>query len=211
MSASTGYETLEIMGFERAESGAAPTGMSVLFNFTQANQSANGVYTVSDTGANDPGGHPAVFTRRADFDASGDILVGATFPVTQDDSGGEPGGLYRLQGDGPFTLDASNLIFIEQRFATPTTIQTTTTNAGSADGYIIFADATGGAINVNLPGAANSRGPISAKKIDAGVNTVTLTPDSVSETIDGATTKVLSTQYQSVTLYSDGSRWWVVG
>lgn len=184
-------------------------GMSVLFIFIQANQTSSGVYVVTDTGADDPGGAPALFTRRSDFDSSGEILSGACIPVTQNDENNEPGQLYRLQGSGPFTLDVSNLVFVEQKFASPTTVQVTTTNAGSSDGSVIIADTTGGNIQVSLPGAFGSRGPIHVKKAVAA-NNVTIVPDDPGETIDGATTLVLSAQYASVTLYSDGTKWWII-
>ena len=43
---------------------------------------------------------------------------------------------------------------------------------------------------------------------NAGTNNITITTEG-SETIDGAATKVLNTNYQSVSLYSDGSNWFV--
>lgn len=69
---------------------------------------------------------------------------------------------------------------------------------------IILADASSGAITVNLPPAADWDGLlITVKKLDAS-NNVTIDGDGA-ETIDGSTTLVLSTQYDSVTLLSDGT------
>ena len=181
-------------------------GMNVLFNFTQGNQSASGPYVVTNTGADDPGGHAAVFTRRSDFDSSGDIHRGAIIPVDQDVTNNEPGSFYTLQGSGPFTLDVSNLAFVKQSFPVPTTVSTTTTNSGSANGSVILADATGGPITIQLPGADRGPGPIRVKKIDSSGNAVTV-DGNASETIDGATTLSLATQYEAVTLWSDGSNW----
>jgi len=43
------------------------------------------------------------------------------------------------------------------------------------------------------------------KKVDANSGTITITP--ASGTIDGQSTYPISTQYQSVTLVSDGTNW----
>lgn len=75
---------------------------------------------------------------------------------------------------------------------------------------VILADATGGAFTVTLPVAETVKGLVlTVKKIDAGANAVTVDGDG-SETIDGATTYALSSQYKFVTVYSDGVEWWVI-
>ena len=80
----------------------------------------------------------------------------------------------------------------------------------AAGDSILLADATAGAVTVPLPAAADNEGrTITVKKIDASVNTVTLDGDG-SETIDNAATKVISTQYASVSVVSDGAEWWIV-
>lgn len=72
---------------------------------------------------------------------------------------------------------------------------------------VILADATGGNIIVNLPVLSGVSGRIyHIKKTDSSVNTVTLDGDS-SETIDGATTQILTTQYQSLMIFSGPSEW----
>jgi len=73
------------------------------------------------------------------------------------------------------------------------------------DGFIL-ADATAAAITITLPKTVNEK-TVAVKKID-NVNNVTIQTGG-SETIDGAATKVLSTQYDSVTLSCDGSNWWI--
>jgi hypothetical protein len=47
------------------------------------------------------------------------------------------------------------------------------------------------------------------KKIDSGAGNVII-DGNASETIDGATTYTLTTQYESVTIVSDGATWWIV-
>lgn len=92
---------------------------------------------------------------------------------------------------------------------TPTVASPTTTyNATATDDYIL-ANAAGGAFSVNLPAATSSTGLVlTIKKIDASANAVTIDGNS-SETIDGATTKALSSQYASSTIVCDGSAWFV--
>lgn len=71
-------------------------------------------------------------------------------------------------------------------------------------------DATSGNIVVTLPTvAASIRKVFIIKKTDSSANTATVTRAS-SDTIDGATTYVLSTQYDSVTIESDSGIGWVI-
>lgn len=81
--------------------------------------------------------------------------------------------------------------------------------AGRDDG-LILADATAGALTVTLPSAANRKGhEVVVKRMNSGTNAVTVTAAS-GETIDGAATRALATQYDSLTLVSDGTNWVIV-
>ncbi|MCX5365970.1 hypothetical protein OG864_45550 [Streptomyces sp. NBC_00124] len=71
---------------------------------------------------------------------------------------------------------------------------------------ILRADASGGAVTVNLPSAAPNLVEYTIIKADATGNTVTVDPAG-SETINGAATRVLSAQWETVTLRSDGTNW----
>ncbi len=74
----------------------------------------------------------------------------------------------------------------------------------------ILANATSGAFTVTLPSAEKATGKIiTVKKIDVSANVVTIDGDA-SETIDGATTKSLSTQYDIFMMQSDGSNWHIL-
>lgn len=85
-----------------------------------------------------------------------------------------------------------------------------TTGSVAADDYALFVDASGGAVTVNLPAVASNSGRvINVKKVDSSGNAVTL-DGNASETIDGATTLAISTQYQSYTVHCDGSAWWII-
>ena len=72
---------------------------------------------------------------------------------------------------------------------------------------IVYVDATAGAITITLPDVRRFWGfQFNVKKIDASANVVTL---SSAVNIDGATTYPLATQYESATVASDGTQWWV--
>jgi hypothetical protein len=71
-------------------------------------------------------------------------------------------------------------------------------------------DASGGALSVFLPAAAdNLDRVISVKKIDSSANAVTVDGNG-SETIDGVTTKSLASQYDGITVISNGTSWEIV-
>lgn len=85
-------------------SGLIPFGASILFYFSSVGTSSSGVYTVTDVGANGGGGHPPVFTRRSDFDASADFADGAAVLTTG--AGGGSVALYAFSTGGGFVLDS---------------------------------------------------------------------------------------------------------
>ena len=80
----------------------------------------------------------------------------------------------------------------------------------TATDYAIICDATSAAFTITLPAAASHTGRVyHIKKIDATGNAVTVDGNS-SETIDDATTATLASQYDAVTIQSDGSEWWIL-
>jgi hypothetical protein len=80
-----------------------------------------------------------------------------------------------------------------------------------ADGEdVLLGDATGAAFSVTLPAVALHTGRLFiVKKIDASANAVTIDGNGA-ETIDGAATVALSTQYESRTLLAGSSGWHVI-
>jgi hypothetical protein len=76
---------------------------------------------------------------------------------------------------------------------------------------LILCDASGGAFTVTLPAASTNSGLIlTIKKTDSSLaNKITIDGNG-SETIDGATTKKLCTQYESFKIICDGSNWHVI-
>src|SRR5215213_3298893 len=71
---------------------------------------------------------------------------------------------------------------------------------------VLKANAAGGVVTVNLPSAAPNLVTYTVIKSDATGNTVTIDPAGT-ETVNGAATRVLSSQWETVTLKSDGSNW----
>jgi hypothetical protein len=79
------------------------------------------------------------------------------------------------------------------------------------DDDVVLGDATAGAVTVTLPTAVGIRGRrYTIKKIDAGAHAVTI-DGAGAETIDGAATVALGTQYHFRIIVSDGSNWIVIG
>lgn len=87
-------------------------------------------------------------------------------------------------------------------------------NTGSivtpGDSPVILCDASVNSISVNLPAASENINVVYyIKKIDSSGNSVTIDGNS-NETIDGSLTQVISVQYDSLTLVSDGSNWHII-
>jgi hypothetical protein len=198
----TGSGTLTV-GFDGDITGMVPVGTNILFAFKTANFESNGPYVLTDGGTVSS---PAVFTRRADFNASGDIVLGATFPVI---SQGGVNELWNLSTSGPYTLDTTPLVFRRLALQPAYLFRTITAATEVAFAHdFTLADATGASQTLTLPDARGQVGnSFVIKKVDATANTVTI--DTAYGTIDGAATRVLTTQYQSVTIQSDGTNYWV--
>lgn len=108
-----------------------------------------------------------------------------------------------LEDDGAGTIS----------FATRSVNATAKTSAYTltATDYVILADASGGAFTLTLPSAVtvgNGKRFI-LKKVDSSFTQVTVDTTS-SQTIDGATSTTLATQYETLTLVSDGANWHVL-
>lgn len=85
--------------------------------------------------------------------------------------------------------------------------KTTTYTALVTDGYI---NCSGSAFTVTLFAASGNSGKtLTITKTDSSLTNIITIDGNASETIDGATTTTLNTQYESVTLYCDGSNWFI--
>jgi len=101
--------------------------------------------------------------------------------------------------------------FIQRKWDMKVYVQTTATKNGfSKMGWdVVLCDCTANNITISLPSATHSLARITVKKTDASANTVTL--DALgSQTIDGDFTLVITTQYTSVTVVSDGVNWYII-
>jgi len=84
----------------------------------------------------------------------------------------------------------------------------TTITAGDED--VIFANATGGDITVLLPEASENEGTsFYVKKTDASANEVII-DGTDAETIDGNLTVSITTQYECLKIFCDGTNWWII-
>lgn len=72
----------------------------------------------------------------------------------------------------------------------------------------IIGNAVNNSITITLPDARNSEALFTIKKVDVSANTITVAAFG-SQTIDGASTKVISIQYDSIDLFSDKSNWFI--
>jgi hypothetical protein len=86
-----------------------------------------------------------------------------------------------------------------------------TTNTTLTLSYrIVTCDASGGAFTVTLPAAAGAKlHTYNIKKTDSSGNAVTI-DGNASETVDGDLTKSLNLQYESLTIISNGSNWYII-
>ena len=98
-----------------------------------------------------------------------------------------------------------------------TTIQKTIVSKSAShavvagEGSVYIGNAAGGAVTFTLPVVASCIGLVlTFKKIDSSGNAV-IVDGNASETIDGATTKSIGTQYHSITIISNGTGWSIIG
>jgi len=90
-----------------------------------------------------------------------------------------------------------------------TNVETFTASSDTLDdnNHTCLCDCTSNAITLNLPvGVSGTQYVI--KKTDATANAVTVDANG-SELIDGAATQTITTQYESITIVSDGSNWFI--
>jgi hypothetical protein len=109
-------------------------------------------------------------------------------------------GIAITNGAGSISIAASNAGGVQPI----TTIGVTTTLDGT--NYTVLCSAT---LTVNLPAAASNTGRVYNIKNIGAAATITIDPNAA-ETIDGATTYTLTTQYESVTLQCDGTAWFIL-
>lgn len=115
-------------------------------------------------------------------------------------------------GDANLKLLAKAVIQAQERLIMhPLNVASVTANyTATENDLVVLADATTGAITVTLPSTHGREGRrLIVKKTDSSGNAVTIDGNGA-ETIDGATTVALSTQYATREMVSDLSNWHVV-
>ena len=117
--------------------------------------------------------------------------------------------LERDQGSGYSEVDGTKIKLIGSAAVPPgiTTITADTTLTTSH--RVVLCNAASAAIAVTLPAAAdNTDREYIIKKIDSSANAITIDANALEE-IDGGLTAVLLSQYEAITVESDGSNWWI--
>lgn len=101
-------------------------------------------------------------------------------------------------------------LFVERAKQEPDSLTVTSTTHDLYKATTLMDDDTaGGAMTATLPAVGVNEGvPFTVKKIGSTANVTIDTTGTA--TIDGAATYVLTTQYQVVTVISDGANWWTV-
>lgn len=99
------------------------------------------------------------------------------------------------------TLTAPNIVYAY-------TMQSLNYTVTSSD-YAIYCTGGAGGITITLPPAAGNSGRVFViKKIDSGAGKITI-DGNLNETIDGLLTWILTLQFESVTIQSNGSNWYI--
>lgn len=93
----------------------------------------------------------------------------------------------------------------------PTALATKTTDYTiTATDYTILVDATTTDTTITLPAVSTVQtNEFHVKKVDSSTNTVII-DGNASETIDGELTFILTSQYENLTIQSDGSNWHIL-
>lgn len=114
-------------------------------------------------------------------------------------------GLALQPGNSAYLTLAGRIAFASANLNSSTTI-------GANGEYIDYVDATSGALSETLPAAAASttgRQTFLVSKVDSTTNHVTIVPGS-GDTINGTSSTVLGSQFNAVTLVSDGVHNWTI-
>ena len=89
------------------------------------------------------------------------------------------------------------------------TVDATFSNNDVIDADINLVNGGAGGITIKLPAPAIGK-MVYVKKIDSAVGAVTVERNGTSDSIDGATQKILYSQYESLSFVSDGTHWYIV-
>jgi hypothetical protein len=107
------------------------------------------------------------------------------------------------------TTGPTSTLQVSGSIATKVSTKTSNYTVTTSDSFVLV-NATSGAVTVTLPTSVGSDGrQYTIKKTDSTTNPVTVATTS-SQTIDGASTYTLTTQFQLLNIISDGANWSVL-
>lgn len=106
-----------------------------------------------------------------------------------------------------FFGDGSHLTGIKSSQVTFSTRTITVSATATTSNFYITCNAASGAVTLTLPALAGNPGlTYHFKKIDSSANACTLAAAGV-DTVDGAATQILSSQYTSISIFAGGDEW----
>lgn len=115
----------------------------------------------------------------------------------------------RLADDSGFSSLATGTLNANGALATPITSITTTTSLNQTY-FTVLCDASSGDVTLNLPVVSSAVGRLyNVKKVDSTGNSCILDGNG-SETIDGATTKVITIQWQTIQIQANSAAWFIL-
>ena len=114
---------------------------------------------------------------------------------------------YVCPDDGNTLTDATKAEYYAYMARAQYNIVTKTSDYTASSGDCVLVDASSGNITITLPEPSKAT-QVNIKKIDSSMNVVTVIPNGGS--IDGETSKEISTQYESYLFISDGTNWYIV-
>jgi len=113
-----------------------------------------------------------------------------------------------VTGDGNLELAPATNVFVNSGYRMKRTATATSVSAATTD-YLIGVTSTAAARTITLPTAVGSAGKVYIVKDESGgaaTNNITIATTS-SQTIDGAASGTISTNYGLSKVYSDGANW----
>ena len=176
--------------FQAFDSNGDPLNGGLLYTYAAGTVTAKDTYT--DQGAGTANANPVVLDSRGEAD----VWIDGAYKFVLKDSSEVT--IWTVDDIG--TIDEAG-----------TLSKTSNYTVAAADvGAFIKCDASGGSFTITMPAAADQTDGfnVSIKKIDTSSNTVTINPNA-SETIEDQLTWVLTSPYESVTIVTDTSEWFI--